>query len=354
MNHNTFADLLATVESVIGDRPKNSIVIAAFTEEARLVATLLIEITEEALAEKNLGIEPTHLLGIAQNMTQVDHQCFTILAYVDREPDCNDHPAMFHQTQYIAGFLEMLTGREAVAAGLITSEFFMEFDDDGPASEDEEYTASDWKRHPVSEIDESVKALELKAAGMYDVFPSPLEPTAATKEVSAAIDSAFKSFPFLNNWEPGHVEGAKARALFETCLARDFGPTEPEATELLGYLQHPGIRDRLVADVVSTADDYETYIRALTGKLEVTVSRSRMNNALGLFLNLTQYAEGERRHPLLLALSILSWFKGSAHHAGKYAQILADDIPEDKSVKLWMRKLSSASLAKCALQQQTD
>lgn len=344
---NNFAELLATIDGVIGERPKEAICIAAFTAEARLVGTLLIEIRELDKTRRTLGIRPEHLKGIADQLSQIDYDCFCVLSYVDNvEPDCEDHPAMFHQSQYIGGLLAILTGKQPVSAGIVTSEYFMEYDDDMP--EGDEFTAADWTRHPVAEIDSSVRALEMRASGAYSAFRPPLDPAYATPEMTKAIDDFAQSFPFLKHWTPENEACREARALFEVCIGRDFGPTEPEAVRMLGYMQHPGIRDRLLADIVTTDDDRETYLRALTGRLDVSLDQGRVERATGLFLNLTQYAEGDRRIPLILALSIVSWFRGSAHHAGRYVAILTDLYPEERSLQLWANKLGSGALAACA------
>ena len=300
MTNPQFADILATVPHHVGEIPDNCVTIILINEGV-IVANMVFMMPERDLS-------PTDAMVLIQNLSQVDFEYFVTVAYSNRESKCEEHPAYYHESQMFGTLMMLIAGKRPLGAGLVTSEHWIDFTDD------------DLTKHPLSEIAESPTALHLavehghERGGMRLTVP---EPDLATPAIKAAVSKFAEAYEDIEDFEDiaklPHYH--RARAVWERCLSRDFGPTKPEAVDLIGYMQIEGLRDRLVVDVHSQTTDEQIFVQILKGDFDLHISKSRTQNAISLLLNLCQYTKGKQRVPILMALCHLSYHAGNNMNA---------------------------------------
>lgn len=318
MSHNnaaTFADVLATIPHNLGEVPKDSMVLA-LVKNGSIIANLVFVMPDRDMT-------PSDVMLVVQKCQAVDFSHFFAVAYSDRPSKCDDHPTGYHQSQMIGLLMRMMNGAIIIGGGLVTKDHFIDFEED------------EFPHHPISEIAESPTALHLavehshEGAAMKVLVPEP-DPSLATKLSALSIDQYVKNHGGgqMEDFAAiiGHPHYSEARETWERCLSRDFGPTKTEAINLLGYMQLDGLRDRLIVDLLSHTEDEGTFVQILKGEYDIHYSRSRMQNASSLILNLMQYAKPRHRVALFVALAIIDYLRGSNLSALEYL----DAIPEDK------------------------
>ncbi len=300
MSDPTFADILATIPHNLGEVPKDCMALI-LVHDGSIVANMVFVIPDRDLRPEDAAL-------IMSKLSNVEFEYFLCVTYTDRPSKCEEHPPSWHESQLMTLFLELFAGKKNLGAGLVTSEHFIDFSDD------------ELTKHPLSEIAESPTALHLavehshERPGMRLTVP---EPDLSTPKLKQAVAAFTEQQPEMENFHDlmrsPHL--SKARALWQTVIARDFGPTYPEAVDLIGYFQIDGLRDRMVVDVLSHTDDEATFVQILKGKYDIHFSRERIEHAISVLLNLCQYAAGKQRVGLLMGLAVLSYYKGNNRNA---------------------------------------
>ena len=336
-NPQTFADILSTVPHNIGETPTDSMVLMLI-KDGYIVANLVFVMPERDMTPADAAL-------IVGKCERVDFEHFITVAYTDRPSKCEDHPAGMHESQMLDLFMTITNGATVVGAGLVTSNYYIDFSED------------DHPHRPLREIAESPTALHLAvehshegAALMKLDIP---EPDLADRLSTLAIDQYVKNQggPEVNSLDDARklVHYNDARELWERCLARDFGPTRPEAIDLIGYMQIDGLRDRLVVDVTSKTEDEQTFLRILRGEFDIHYSRARMNSAISVLVNVFQYAKPKHRDGLFIALALLEYHRGSNHDAIDYLQRVRNT--ESPEVRVLLPHLQHGGLAVSAQNQ---
>jgi hypothetical protein len=307
----TFADVLSTVPHNIGEVPTDSMVLILIND-GYPVANLVFVMPER-------DITPSDVMLIVKKCLDVDFEHFFAVAYTDRPSKCEEHPNGYHAAQMIGLMMQMLGGKGLVGGGLVTSDHYLNFEEDG------------YPPHPLSEIAESPTALHLAVEHSHEgalMKISIPEPDLADRLSTLAIDQYVKN---QGGPEVDDLDTVKAmphysvaREVWERCLARDFGPTRQEAIDLIGYLQIDGYRDRLIVDVTSKTEDETTFVRILKGQMDLPFSTSRMNNAVSVLLNLFQYARPKHRTALFVALGLLEYHRGQNLQAIEYLNMIPE------------------------------
>lgn len=316
-NATTFADVLSTIPHNIGETPMDSMVLI-LVKDGSIIANLVFVMPDR-------DITPQDVLMIVKKCQRVEFEHFFAVAYTDRPSKCGDHPAGLHESQLIDLFMGFSNGASVIGGGLVTSEHFIDFSEEG----------EDYPKHPLSEIAESPTALHLavehshEGAAMKVDIP---EPDLATTASTLAIDMWLERQPQFEDF--ADITGSpfydKARELWERCLARDFGPTRPEAVDLIAFLNTDGLRDRLIVDVSSKTEDEATFVKILKGMYDIHYSRSRMDNAISVLLNLFQYARPRHRNGLYVALAFLEYHRGSNLQALEYLEAIPEKHRTDE------------------------
>lgn len=168
--------------------------------------------------------------------------------------------------------------------------------------------------HSLSDVDSSLVKVQLVAAGSAPAvgFTVP-EASLATASKSMKIDNLNASIPKLeieDLFTSPHV--AEARELWERCLTRGFGPSEPEAMRLVAYFQREEMSIRLCADVVDTSNDPSVLMLTTLGRNEKRLSMRRVESAQSLLMNLMQWTDDAHRPRLLHALAWVNWTRGDS------------------------------------------
>ncbi|MHA7146755.1 DUF4192 domain-containing protein [Arthrobacter sp. TmT3-37] len=113
-----------------------------------------------------------------------------------------------------------------------------------------------------------------------------------------------------------HASMRIARAQWNEALGENV--EENEACDLAGWLFIKPVRDRIMADAISAADDEATYQQVLTGRYEGQPDWSRVEATEDLLVNILAYTPTEDRAPLFCFLGWLRWYRGSSSVAAAY------------------------------------
>lgn len=298
-------EILATIPHQIGEDIDEALVLCLIHEQ-KMFGNLVYSIPEG-------GMSMLHLLDILRTLTDVTFEAFLVVAYSNQDSHCEDHPPMYHAATILGRMIAAL-GSIPVGGALVTKDYWVDYSDN-------EFTHRD-----LTDIKQSVTALTLAVEGIHSHRTHHVDiPKPAGADVTSKVEIEAFSAVIPKMKEYSDITGSEhtvfARALWAKCMARDFGPTRPEAVRLIGYFQSIGIRDRLVVDVVDPdIEDEATFTMVLTGQHHVHINKARHERALSLLTNLLQYAEGKHRANILWSLASLEWFGGDSFHAREYLE----------------------------------
>ncbi|BBE24589.1 hypothetical protein MN0502_34720 (plasmid) [Arthrobacter sp. MN05-02] len=177
--------------------------------------------------------------------------------------------------------------------------------------------------NPTDEIRDSAMNAELVYRG-YSTQEHPANMTADPAFIGS--DDAHNTISDAAYWvdrlgapaalDFGHHAMCAARALWNEAIGEDT--TEQAACELTGYLLIKTIRDRIMADAISGADDETTYQQVMTGRYEGQLDWSRVEATEELLVKVLAYTPLEDRAPLFCFLGWLRWYRGSSSVAAAY------------------------------------
>lgn len=145
----------------------------------------------------------------------------------------------------------------------------------------------------------------------------------------------------------GHHAMCTARALWNEAIGEDT--TEAAACELVSYLLIKTIRDRIMADAISAADDETTYQQVVTGRYEGQPDWSRVEATEELLVKVVAYTPTEDRAPLFSFLGWLRWYRGSASVAAAYFDKAIETDPQYRPARL-MREMVNRGILPLAAQ----
>lgn len=177
--------------------------------------------------------------------------------------------------------------------------------------------------NPLEEVRDSTVNAEMVYRG-YSTRPSveamAVDPAfIGSGDAHATISDAtywINRLGALNDLEFDHQKMRDARAEWNEALGEDVD--EAAACELVAYLHIKSIRDRLMADAISAADDELMFGKILTGRYEGRPDWSRVDATEDLLIKVLAYTPIEDRAPLFCFLGWLCWYRGSSSVAIAY------------------------------------
>ncbi len=294
-------DIIAFIAHQLGFVPKESLVLLALTGGS-IGATLRMELPHGTADARDYAVKACSYLLTEENADG------TLFVLYTAAGDGHPHAEM----------VETLM-QELNKAGI-------------PARNGWLVTAQGWKDYlcvedcctglaPLEAITDSVLNAELTFRGSsYEKDAAAHIPactgTAATEQAVTDTAARFSvGDPNDATAEPMRT----ARTLWDRALTGGLDPLDPAATvEVLAYFQHVSIRDRLMADLISTDTDPDVYGRTLLGECPTVPTWNRVDAGQALLTQLLETAAGAHRAPLLTALGWISWNKGRGQLAASY------------------------------------
>jgi hypothetical protein len=128
---------------------------------------------------------------------------------------------------------------------------------------------------------------------------------------------------------------------------------ENEACDLAGWLFIKPIRDRIMADAISPADDEATYLQVLTGRYEGQPDWSRVEATEKLLVKILAYTPTEDRAPLFCFLGWLRWYRGQASIAAAYFNKAIEVDPGHQYSRLMRELVGRGALPLAAQNERT-
>lgn len=170
----------------------------------------------------------------------------------------------------------------------------------------------------LAEIGDSALNAELIFAGSN---PQTHE-NAADPAFTGAVDNGAKIAALAEEWnapEPFDFTGVfMGQARTEWAAAAGATVDEGTACVLVSYLQHKGIRDRVMADMINTDDDPQVYRAVLIGDHRGRPDWVRVDQFVALLIDLLAFTPDRYRAALFTALGYLNWYKGRGTTAARY------------------------------------
>lgn len=288
--------LLAFLVHMLGFVPSESLMFVTMAGN-KLGATLRVDIPAD-----NGAAIAAHVAGMLRNHTEATA---TVMAVYTDTP--GDHP---HAELIQAVELELLAADMPVMDALLV-------------------TSAGWR--PYFEADAAVSALasitdsatnaELIFHGSNPDAGKPRNP-----EFSGALGNGRAIAALAANLGDIDPEDMSAPLMREARAAwtRALGTT-PEGKDvclLVAYMQSNMLRDRIMADFFSTAD--EDFRAALVGELTTRPTWERADQAHELLLKLLPQTPDTFRAPLFTSLGYLAWYKGQSTMAHGYFKLALD------------------------------
>ncbi|WP_066303664.1 DUF4192 domain-containing protein [Arthrobacter luteolus] len=325
----TAADVLALFPHILGFEPRESFGLMTLQGPA-LGASLRIDIPTD-------DISPT---GFAQTLTShlledVNADGVLLMVYTNEKPADPNASTKPHKDYVEAMKRELQRGGLPIRDGwLITDQGWTDY-----FCED----ADCCQLRPLSEIDDSIISAHMvfngsaKRTTLAD-DPAFIGSDEAERKISETAARMANVAP-LDFTDPAHCE---ARAAWQEGLGTQ--PDEDEACELVGYLQCKPVRDRLVVDAISYAEDMATIRNVLTGRVSERPDWARVDATEALLLHLLAYTPGAARAELFSFLGWLSWYKGLSSVAVAYFKKALEAQPGHRLTMLLNEMLRTGAL----------
>jgi hypothetical protein len=305
------ADMLAYIPYAINREPKNMVVLSLKIkdEEHGNAAILAFRLPE--------GPDPDFIKAMYEGVREIEAESCIAVIYTDDEGCEDGHPPhMDIATVILVTFQIMISDVPLLSMLTVGKDGWWNLDDVET-------------KHSLDEITDSTLNAEMIADGRTYrrgdiVIP---EPTAASASLFLGIEKRRLAIPRnLDRYDflTGNIHFTKARALLDTLLRAEHGPSETQAVEMIAYLSVEVIRDRLIGDIVGAPEGKKGYGKHLCGSGETPLSKSRIDAALGLLTNLLQYATGTHRAAVLFCYSWLKLMTGDPETAQAYFKAAGD------------------------------
>lgn len=138
---------------------------------------------------------------------------------------------------------------------------------------------------------------------------------------------------------------AENRALWQETLGGEV--SEDTAVQLLAALHAPAVRDRILADTISTDDDPDTFAAVVIGQYTGTPDWERVDATQALLTGLLEFTPPEARAPLFAFLGWIHWYKGRSSIAAHYLAKAQDADPGHTLSGLLTQLVNTGTLPAC-------
>lgn len=314
------ADILAFIPHTLGETPKESFV-ALTMQGKKLGATLRVDAP--------FGLEPVAFAQTVVSYLTADVAATgtVLVIYKDETTSGNPRPYSDH-VQALRTELET-AGMPLKDAWLVTSEAWRN------------YLCEDTSCCPDKPL-EAITTSNGNAALIYRgsnvtgfTPPAPFTGEAGAREAIAA------------HKPDGWPEGLEAsRTKWSEILENPKSLTTQTARELAGALQHPTIRDYMMADVITNGPDQFTSV--MLGVFLTRPDWARVDTAQEVAFELMKATPEGQRAPMLCLIGWLEWLKGKSSFAARYFKLALEDVAEYRLAELLAELVNRGLLADCA------
>jgi hypothetical protein len=314
------ADILAFIPHTLGEAPKESFV-ALTMQGKKLGATLRMDAP--------FGLDPvTYAQTLVSYLTADTAATASLLViYTDENTAENPRPYSEH-VQALRTELET-AGMPLKDAWLVSSEMWRN------------YLCEDTVCCPDESLD-AITTSNGNAALIYrgSVVTGFTEPAPFTGDKAAAAAIAAHK---PDGW-PEDLEASRAK--WAEVLENPKSLTTQTAHEMAGALQHPTIRDYLMADVITHAP--EQFTSVMLGVFLTRPDWTRVDTAQEVAFELMKATPEGQRAPMLCLIGWLEWLKGKSSFAARYFKLALEDVTGYRLAELLAELVNRGLLADCS------
>lgn len=329
------ADILAYVLHTLGFTPRESFVFLTMRGK-QIGATLRLDAPTGDVHPAQYAATVLHYLANDRDADGVLFIAYTDRATIDGTKPYNEY----------AQALDMAldrAGTRILDSWLVTSEHW------------ETYFCEDadcCTPNPLDEVTDSMLNAHLiyegsnPAAGT--IIDSPFTGDTANLQVIADIITGWTITDPADWTAPVMTEN---RALWQETLGTT--PSKDTALQLIAALHTPAVRDRIIADTISTDDDPDTFAAVVIGRYTGTPDWERVDATQELITELFPYTPPEARAPLFAFLGWIHWYKGRSSIAAQYLTKAQATDPGHMLSKLLTQLVNTGTLPECVTHQHT-
>ncbi|MFC4398289.1 DUF4192 domain-containing protein [Arthrobacter sedimenti] len=313
------ADVLAFIPHTLGQTPTESFV-ALTVQGKKLGATLRVD---APFGQDPVGYAQT----IVSYLTADEAATGSLLViYTDEKTTDGDRPYSGH-VEALRTELET-AGMPLHDAWLVTSELWRN------------YHCTD----PICCPDQSLDAITTSNGNATLIYrgsvvtgftaPAPFTGDETAREAIAAHKP--------DGW-PEDLE--ESRAAWAKVLDDPKSLTTETAHQLAGALQHPTIRDYMMADIFPHAP--EQFTSVMLGVFLARPDWTRVDTAQEVAFELMKTTPEGQRAPMLCLIGWLEWLKGKSSFAARYFKLALDDVAGYRLAELLVELVNRGLLADC-------
>ena len=337
-NATSAADILATFPHTLGFDPRESFGFITL-QGAQVGASLRVDVPDESVSPSDFAQTVTHYLLSDEAADGVLMMLYT------NEPAADPTPGTKPYSEYARAIRAEVerAGLSLRDGWLITDAGWTTYFCEDPVC---------CQLQPLSAIRDSAMNAEMVFAGSVKRAERAADPAFIGGEDTARnLRETVNRYPIIDGMDFSHPVMCEARRAWHEALGTT--PGEADAIELLATLQRKPLRDRILADAITSADDPDTYRQVLVGFFDGQPDWSRVDATEDLLTHLLAYAPEDTRAPVFCFLGWLSWYKGLSSTALAYMAKGLEADPEHRLAQLLMELLRSGALPEAATKKST-
>ncbi|EMY32370.1 hypothetical protein D477_020523 [Arthrobacter crystallopoietes BAB-32] len=147
-------------------------------------------------------------------------------------------------------------------------------------------------------------------------------------------------------WDQSTEPMLTARRTWAAALHNGTEPDATEAPDLAGLFQTPAVRDRLMADLLSPAEEPHAYKRAFFADIPTAPDQARLQTAERILIQSLRFTPGPHRAPLLTVLGWINWLRGKGTFADLYLGKALEADPGYRLAELLRQYFATGALPK--------
>lgn len=314
------ADILAFIPHTLGQTPTDSFV-ALTVQGKQLGATLRVDAPYRQ--------EPVDFAQTVVSYLTADEKATASLLVIYTDENTAENPRPY--SEYVRALRAELetAGMPLKDAWLVSSEMWRN------------YLCEDTGCCP----DESLEAITNSTGNAAMIYrgsavtgftaPAPFTGDTTAAEAIAAHKP--------DGW-PEDLEAS--RATWAKVLENPGSLTTQTAHELAGALQHPTIRDYMMADVITHAP--EQFTSVMLGVFLTRPDWTRVDTAQEVAFELMKATPEGQRAPMLCLIGWLEWLKGKSSFAARYFKLALEDVTGYRLAELLAELVNRGLLADCS------
>ena len=332
---NSFADLIAFGRSTLGYEPADKLVAIFGTADA-LMSVMSVELPHDGLAALDaVGV----LLSTGE---KIGAKAMALVIYPEGE--YNDQAEVEGGLMALTWTLKITqTDILNLGSALVADTCWVD------------YSHPDVRRD-LSEINDSAVAAGLVFHGVAKdrpvTIPEPDKASATTTLNALNFRGALPKMDFNDLSQQDIRRLRDAWDLWTNVVTRGGELSEREATDLIGYFQHPLFRDLFVAYAAGDGFDMENFGKSTADSLHKLVAAGtadmmpRVKAVRVAALELLRWAEDGQRTDILALTGFTYWFTGQGTHAGMFYEKALELDPEHRLSTLLNTILSRGIISK--------